>query len=160
GPRMVAATNCSKGLLAHVAVSQTGRFLAAGAPEEGFVNVWGLDREPANVNPRLVLHCRCGGNGPSAFLPNETTLAVRNYGFSLGLWDLASGALREKRNPKPADYATTVVFSPDGQWVATSAGGGRVVLWSVGASGGESRVLEANAPVCALKFSANGETLF
>jgi WD40 repeat protein len=160
-PRLLVATNCSRGMLAHAAVSPTGRFLAAGAPQGDFVNVWELNHDPAIELPRLILKRRCAGSGPSTFSPDENTLAVLKYSdFRMALWDLNSGRLLGAPKPEPSGPVRPVVFSPDGQWVVTCAGNKRVMLWPVNDLGGEGRILEANAEVRSLEFSADGKVLF
>ena len=79
-PRLLVATNCSKGMLAHATVSRTGRFVATGTVGGMEVDVWELARDSASGQPRLVCRTRCDGQGPSAFSPDGRWVAMHTTG--------------------------------------------------------------------------------
>jgi hypothetical protein len=92
--RLLTSAPCAKGLLARVAVSSGGRFLAAQAANEDSVNVWEFIPDAAGGPLQLRRHLSVQGSGPAAFSPDELTLVVANRdGFHLPLCNLSSGAV-------------------------------------------------------------------
>jgi WD40 repeat protein/predicted Ser/Thr protein kinase len=160
-PQELVRTNCSTGLLAFVAVSRTGRLIAAGAADHRSVNVWELTGGRNAGPPALRLHRNFEGPGPAAFSPDERTLAVANRDrFHLAVCDLSSGTVEILR-PEHKNFIKAVAYAPDNRWIATGAADETVALWET-VSRVRTHLLrdEDLANLSALRFSADGRMLF
>jgi Tol biopolymer transport system component len=92
-----------------------------------------------------------------AFSPDSKTLAVGNFGRSVGIWDLKTTKARFFFGH--ADVVFSVAFSPDGRVVASASRDKTLRLWDL-ESGEERRRFECpQGGVTAVAFSADGKTL-
>lgn len=151
---LVATLDAGEDLLT-VAASDS-RILTADAA--GIVTAWALDG------------ARIGGAGPlaegaEAALVASTADAVTLFSHAdgtLGRWQIGSGGnasrgLTVTGHWPAADHALAVDWSPDGRWIASSAGS-RVLLWDA-ETRALSRTLDAPARIEVLAFSPVGATL-
>ncbi len=157
--RLLFSTNCSKGLFLRVAISSSGRWVAAGAANARSMNVWELALREPDHSPQLILRRSLPGDGPAAFSPDERTLAFCK-GYHIALGDLTDGKV-EVLHPGHADRIQAVAFSSDGKWLATGSYDNTVALWKVQRSARE-RIFRDNefVHVSALAFSTDSRTLF
>jgi WD40 repeat protein len=130
-PVLLGSAPCLKGVLARVAVSPDGRFVAASAAEEYSINLWDITGAPEDENfPRFDRSVR--GLGPAVISRDGRTLAIanRSLGFHPALYDLESGE-EVILQPPQHNFMHSIAFSPDGQWLATGSSDGTVALWDV-----------------------------
>ncbi|MBI3844937.1 MAG: PD40 domain-containing protein [Planctomycetes bacterium] len=145
---------------AKLAFSPDGQFLAVdGGGPNGYVSVWRVSDGQRVFN---VLH---GGNTTDvAYSPDGRIVASCGTDNTIKLWDAASGALLRTLSGH-ADDVNTIAFSPDGQWIASGAGGSDVPgestikLWRV-SDGFLLRTLAGHADfVDDVDFSPDGAVL-
>lgn len=102
----MAALSCP-GIPVQIAVSRSGRFLAAG-DDNNVVYVW--DLQSGKIGSPLTGHNE--GITGLAFSPNERQLVSSSY-RSVIAWDLVKG-VEEQRIRAPDSGVTALAFSPDG----------------------------------------------
>ncbi len=110
-----------------------------------------------------ILHLETeAGKEQVAFSPDSHLLAVALKGI-VRLWDLESRAETMQLTAGPAgdlsSYASVIVFSQDGRWIAAGTQGGDVMLWDAG-TGERANVLRGHGgTVESLAFSPDGTLL-
>ncbi len=151
------------------ALSPDGKTLACG-DMDGFIHVW----DTATGQPTLPP--LAGHEGPVmsvAFSPDGKTLASGGYDHTLRFWDIASGALvggpivaqtthLNLGTLQGYDGVFSVVYSPDGQTLATGDFGGGLYLWDIDrvmAGQPVSHTLGHMGPVFRVAFSPDGQKL-
>jgi WD40 repeat protein/serine/threonine protein kinase len=98
-----------------------------------------------------------------AFAPNGRTLASRDGGGTLRLWDLvakrqiASG--RGHSPTRPPAIAGAVAYSPDGRRLATSGGDCDVKLWDTDLLQEVATLTGHDGPIYGVAFTPDGNTL-
>ena len=133
----------TKGVAA-LAFSPDGRTLAVSSDD---VQLWDV----GTGKKRLTISCR---TGILAFSPDGKTLAAgESYGDRVRLWDPVTG--KEKRSLR-AGFGTRLVFSPDGQTLATSNIDG-VKVWDV--TTGQEKHAQAGVRIDRVAFSPDGKAL-
>jgi len=134
--------------------------VATSSYHDGWVKVWDV----AKGQERLMLkagYCTC-----AAFSPKDKILAT---GMSSGvpedkdsadvfLWDLASGKIRTRLKGHTGGISS-LIFSPDGQLLASAGRDNTVRLWDV-ATGKQRAVCQAHSDqVLCVAFSPDGKAL-
>ena len=96
-----------------------------------------------------------------AFSPDGRTLATRDAGGNLWVWDLASrtAVVRKGHAASTISGEAGVAFSPDGRRLATSGGDCTVKLWDVGLLQEVATLTGHEGPVNDLGFTPDGNTL-
>jgi WD40 repeat protein len=131
--------------------------LTAGA--DGIVKIWQW------ASSRVI---GCSINPTStkslAFLPNGESIAVIGANHQVQFWGRSGQKLSEFQTPLSnsgrRDWATRLVISSDGRYVATAAAGdtGQVSLWTI--AGREIKTWDAHKePIRHLTFSPDGQNL-
>ena len=111
-------------LIKSVAFSPDSSILATGASPSGKIRLW-------DVRTETVLHKinNIKSIQDIAFSPDGKLLASIDYDYSLKLWDVQTGKLKQRLigKTKPSGI---VVFSPDGKMLATEGFIESVLLWN------------------------------
>jgi WD40 repeat protein len=99
-----------------------------------------------------------GGAVALAFDPAGRLLAVASPESAVYIWDV-KGQLRVSEFAMPDKGVAAVAFSPDGRLLAAGCDEYSVLLWDVP---GDQLLIDLglDTPVCAVRFSADGQTLF
>jgi WD40 repeat protein len=101
----------------HLAWSPDGKWLAAGTPFSGIVQVWNVETRALSSE----LKGDCGVSG-LAWSPDGRVLAVGQYDAAVILWDARTGARLRRfidgRKVAPENEAQSLSWSPDGRLVA------------------------------------------
>ena len=107
--------------IVRMAFSPDGATLASGSLDQT-VRLW----DPNNEKPKRTLAVETGWVNPVAFSPDGATLLIGEQGISA--WNTETG---EYKTPYAGNIGTalSVVFSPDGQMVASGSGDNKVRLW-------------------------------
>ena len=140
----------------HVAFSRGGSLLAVSGPK-GSLSLW----QWPSKRKLMVLSGHRGGVNSLDFSADDSMLASADTEGLVKLWSVADGKERLSfRAHAPGNAATSVMFSPDGELIATASYLERTVrLWS--ATDGQSRgSLPRSESGCrALAFSPDGAML-
>jgi WD40 repeat protein len=135
-----------------LAYSRDGTLLASG-DAGGQVKVWDVSRG----RERATLQTRWRCVMAMSFSPDGTTLATANgYGFSVQLWNPASGTPRGELPTAFGVYA--VSYSPDGKVLVTTESHGIATLWEVSSARKLGIVRGGGEPFYSLAFSNDGKT--
>lgn len=118
-----------------VAISQTGKFWAAGN-WRGEVRVWHEEGQRLH----LVWKAHTENTFTLAVSPDERTLASGSWDGTVKLWDLQSGDLLW--TGLHTDIVLSVAFSPEGSWLASGGNDAVVQIWDV-SSGEHVQTLES-----------------
>ena len=121
----------------------------------------------AAVSPEGKYIATCGGiTGYSPFYPggilegitfsSEARSEILTVGIASKIWNLKTGNLITELNHE--NYVTDLVFSPDGQFLATSSRDKTTRIWSV-ANWQETARLNQESTVWAIAFSPDGKYL-
>ncbi|MEO0529953.1 MAG: WD40 repeat domain-containing protein [Planctomycetota bacterium] len=95
-----------------------------------------------------------------AWHPTGTKIVTAGFGDAMRVFDLTADADEEpKTYPCSCEDTRTVVFSPDGRWLASAGRNGVVRVIDLVASGGPRDLPSDGRRVRALAFSPDGETL-
>ena len=92
-----------------------------------------------------------------AFHPVKSLLAV--WSFDLRFWDLQNFQRMNLLADAPTNGVTSVVFSPDGKWIAIGMLNGRVSIWNLVTGRLSYSFHEHSASINALCFSHDGALL-
>lgn len=150
GPKRRSASIC---LTASAAVILTLPAVASEAVREqrfSVASTWQLPREPKVV---------C-----TALSPDFATLAMMHTNHDVEIWSTATRTLQRKiaAHTKPADrfFAPSLLFSPDGQWLAVLSGT-HGPLHLISAAGGTNKFIIGGdrEMILRARFSADGQRL-
>jgi eukaryotic-like serine/threonine-protein kinase len=140
-----------------VRFSPDGALMAASA--HNIVRLWDV----ATWKPLAMLPRRTTEVLGLAFSPDSRTLATRDGGGTLWLWDLVQnreiGSSRGHTPTTSENFAGCVAFSPDGRRMATSGGDSAVKLWDVGLLQEVATLTGHDGPVYGVAFTPDGNTL-
>src|SRR5262249_19167171 len=129
-----------------LAYSRDGTLLASG-DAAGLVKVWDVGRGRGLATLQTRWRCVTGMSGSR----DGATLATANAsGFSVQLWDPASGTQRGELPTASGVFA--VSFSPDGKVLVTAESHGIATLWEVGSVRKLGIVRVGGAPFYSLAF--------
>lgn len=114
-----------------VAISGDGRWLAAGGPGEGRIQVWNLTGGPP-ATPAYTMTASgavfCLAFRPTRTPEDHTMLVSGDAGNEVRFWDIE--AKQEVGPPIPHHAQVRVVtFSPDGRWLLTGAEDNTARVW-------------------------------
>lgn len=145
----------------NVAFSRDGKLLAGGG-RDGVVRLWDVS---SGASVGVI---RAGANGVSsvAFSPRVRMLASADGTRMIKLWDVPSGRQIGRLTGEANESISQVVFSPDGQTLASASGivtdgvvgNGKVKIWKLGARL-PSRVMEHDFSVASVAYSSDGKLL-
>lgn len=85
-------------------------------------------------------------------------LAAARADYSIGVWDLKTGALQGELR-KHQNTINALAFSPDGQTLASGGDDRTVILWDVATSRPKHTLKGHDVTVTSLAFSPDGQTL-
>jgi WD40 repeat protein len=85
-------------------------------------------------------------------------LAAARADYSIGVWDLKTGALQGELH-KHQNTLNALAFSPDGQTLASGGDDRTVILWDVASSRPKRTLKGHDVTVTSLAFSPDGQTL-
>jgi len=127
GPGEGRALRGHEGEVNKVAFSRDGRWLLSMASERAAARVWQIDGGAVRTltSPRDVLDGDVSSDG--------ALVAFTHQDGVVSLWSAATGA-QVRSLGRHAGKASTVVFSPDGLWIASLGDDGDVLVTSVGTS--------------------------
>ena len=96
-----------------------------------------------------------------AFSPDGTTIASGSRDYTIRLWDVATGSLRNtlRRDPIEIHPVYSVVFSPDGSMIASGNGDYTVHLWNVATGSLRNTLAGHTSNIYSVAFSPDGNTL-
>ena len=133
--------------LEDIAFSPDGRTLASGGAS---VRLWDL----VTRHQKRIL----SGSGQVAFSPDGHILATGNKTGPIHLWNPNTGTLQETFTlPTSAKLVNDIVFSPDGQTLAS--GGDGITLWNVNTGVQKAWYRSGNEMFESVVFSPDGRTL-
>lgn len=135
-----------------VAFSPGGATLATGS-SGGSVTLWNA-ADASEASPPLS---DVGSVSGIAFDPDARTLAVASDRKSVTLWNVSDPSA-PRRLPVPS-HAYSVVFSPDGQLLASGDAGGEIRVWRMAPQVRVVATLNGHVSIRSVAFSAHGKTL-
>ncbi|MDE0010980.1 MAG: WD40 repeat domain-containing protein [Candidatus Poribacteria bacterium] len=94
--------------------------------------------------------------GETGLSPDGRTLVLVD-GYTVTFWDVATGS--EKASNRGDNSITRLVFSPDGQTLATLGGDRRIILWDVATGSEKARLSGHEGSIYFIVFSPDGNTL-
>jgi len=155
------------GVKSVVAVSPDGSLLAAGGGSVSTKTIRLFDTATGKLLRQFDEHA--GQVSGLAFSSDGRCLATATAGDGTRLWDVATGRLQQGFAYPVADRACSLVFSPDGRWLAIvgaplNTDKGRIGVFRIGT--GELLVeiqfnrVNAVGPGIALAFAPNGQILY
>ena len=131
--------------------SPDGTTLASGSQDQT-VRLW----DPHNGKPKGTLANQTGGANPVAFSPDGATLLIGGRGISI--WDTQTAQYKKPFSADITDFFS-VVFSPDGQIVASGSADNKVRLWEFNASDYEIPSITTNGMVRLVYFLPNDRSV-
>ncbi|MFF3326495.1 WD40 repeat domain-containing protein [Streptomyces sp. NPDC002889] len=134
-----------------VAYSRDGLYLAAVSATNAVI--W-----DSKTHERLREMSRPGQLGPLAFDPSGTLLATA-CARKTWTWDVASGEKRTEFVGIHRDDVIDLVFSPDGQRLATAGWDSQVGLWDAATGTALGRLTGHTKPVVSVEYSPGGGLL-
>jgi WD40 repeat protein len=149
-----------QGIVTSLAFRSDG--LLASASQEGVIALWDLGRSVRLANP-LDFAGASEYVASVAFSPDDTVLASSTF-EGIILWDVKSGAQVDEPLIAGEDpfnlFVNSVVFSPDGQTLASGGDHGSIVLWDVARHQRAGKPLSARGgAVNSVAFSPDGQIL-
>jgi len=152
-----------KGWVASVAFSPDGKFLASGS-NDATIKIW-------RVSDGSLVRTLTGHKGwvtSVAFSPDGKFLASGSYDHTIKIWRVSDGSLVRTweghthagiLGGKVSFPVESIVFSPDGQFLASGSCDHTIKIWRV-SDGSLVRTLEGHQGcVCSVAFSPDGKFL-
>ena len=135
------------GDISRIMFSPDGRTLASGSRDDT-VRLW----DPNNGNLKRTLTNRTGWTKPVVFSSDGATLLIGGHGIYI--WDTQTGEYKKSFSPDITDFFS-VVFSPNGEMVASGSADNKVRLWEYNASDYEFPTITRNPMVRLINFIPN-----
>ena len=130
--------DCAKsGSEVHVAVSKSGRLVAAGA---GACPIQVFDTRNPNTSRSYAGLDKDGGINSLDFSPDERAIVAASQRWEVRVWDLAGGPSRNISH-HASPFVTAARYSPSGQWIVSTSNDKTVVV-SAAESGAKLVVLK------------------
>jgi len=155
--RWFGTVGAHSGTCTAVKFSADGKLLATVGSDEN-VQIWGIS--PIKKIFDFPTAARTGSvvdAASLAFHPLKPLLAVGCA--DLRFWDLRNGARVNLLSDAPAKDVRSVVFSPNGKWIALGMQNGQVFIWDFVTGRLLYSFHEHSAPVYAIRFSHEGTLL-
>ena len=140
-----------KGGITDAAVSPDERLIAVAS----HIGVWLYDTHTGNFSS-LIAVAETGIVSAVAFSAENTQLAVGDWDGKITLWDVNIQEKFASFNAK--GHVQSIVFSPDGKYMAASFQRGGVILWNL-TTGKIHLTLLVGMTVSAITFSTNSQML-
>lgn len=167
--KVLQSFRCSSGADVCVAFCPDGKLLASGTRDvncDDRIKIWDIatGKELHGFGgPKWEgvwsLRFSPDGKALATACQNEMPLNRNAQPVAVRLWDVATGReLREFQGAEQDGWATSVVFSPDGQMVAAGTWGGAIHLWST-STGKEVRAIGGPGGSSRIALSPDGRTL-
>jgi WD40 repeat protein/serine/threonine protein kinase len=154
-PRLARFYHGTQAGIRTIAVSQDGRYAAAGSAN-GDILVWAM-QTPAALP--VILRGHEGAVNSIDFSPDGKTLASGGADTTIRLWDVAGQAQLGEPLRGHEDAVWDVVFSPDGDLVISGSEDSTLRMWEVATRESRGGARRGHTdPVYAVAFSPDGRT--
>ena len=135
------------GDISRMMFSPDGRTLVSGSRDDT-VRLW----NPNTGQQKRTLTNRAGWTKPVVFSSDGATLLIGGHGIYI--WDIQTDQYKKPFSPDITDFFS-VVFSPDGQRIASGSADNKVRLWEYNASDYEIPSITTNGMVRLVYFLPN-----